>query len=189
MVGCLAALNIGGDWPSVQTSFGKVIDLDLFAFSFRTPEVSQMSIRLYVGNLSKDLERQEFESVFADFNADLVSIKLIADKKTGKCRGFGFVTVKTDEKADEIIEKFNGQVLADMPLKIEKALPRTKPEGETDARPSSNSGGKRSSKSGSRKAAPAAAAATSSAAAQPDPRWAGELEKLKQMLAAQTTSS
>ncbi|WP_035991957.1 RNA recognition motif domain-containing protein [Leptolyngbya sp. KIOST-1] len=146
-----------------------------------------MSIRLYVGNLSKDLERQEFESVFADFNADLVSVKLIADKKTGKCRGFGFVTVKTDEKADEIVEQLNGQVLADMPLKIEKALPRTKPEGESEARSSGEANGKRSSKPGARKTT--AAAASGGGSVQPDPRWAGELEKLKQMLSAQTTSS
>jgi len=146
-----------------------------------------MSIRLYVGNLSKDLEREEFESVFSAFNDDLVSVKLIADKKTGKCRGFGFVTVKTDEKADEIVEQLNGQVVADMPLKIEKALPRTKPEEETDARPTADSSSKRSNKGGgARKAEPAVAASTS---AQPDPRWASELEKLKQMLAAQTTSS
>ncbi len=147
-----------------------------------------MSIRLYVGNLSKDLERQEFETVFSDFNADLVSVKLIADKKTGKCRGFGFVTVKTDEKADEIVEQLNGQMLAEMPIKIEKALPRTKPEGELEARPASESPGKRPGKGNSRKAAPATAA-TTTASVQPDPRWAGELEKLKQMLAAQTTSS
>lgn len=147
-----------------------------------------MSIRLYVGNLSKDLERQEFETVFADFNDDLVSVKLIADKKTGKCRGFGFVTVKTDEKADEIVEKLNGYVVAELPLKIEKALPRTKPEGEAEARPTSSEGnGKRSGRNGARKAA--AAATTTSAAVQPDPRWASELEKLKQLLAAQTTSS
>ncbi|MGF1516691.1 MAG: RNA recognition motif domain-containing protein [Nodosilinea sp.] len=147
-----------------------------------------MSIRLYVGNLSKDLEREEFESVFSNFNDDLVSVKLIADKKTGKCRGFGFVTVKTDEKADEIVEQLNGQVIADMPLKLEKALPRTKPEGETDARPTTDSGSKRATHKGggARKAEPAVAAST---AAQPDPRWASELEKLKQMLAAQTTSN
>ncbi len=146
-----------------------------------------MSIRLYVGNLSKDLEREEFESVFSAFNDDLVSVKLIADKKTGKCRGFGFVTVKTDEKADEIVEQLNGQVVADMPLKLEKALPRTKPEGEADARPTADSGSKQSTKNGgARKSEPAVAASTS---AQPDPRWASELEKLKQMLAAQTTSS
>ncbi|MBE9137204.1 RNA-binding protein [Nodosilinea sp. LEGE 07088] len=145
-----------------------------------------MSIRLYVGNLSRELERQEFESVFSEFSADLVSVKLIADKKTGKCRGFGFVTVKTDEKADEIVEKLNGQALADMPIKIEKALPRSKGEGEGDAKPSGEGSGKRPGKTnGSRKATTAA----TTASVQPDPRWAGELEKLKQMLAAQTTSS
>jgi RNA recognition motif-containing protein len=145
-----------------------------------------MSIRLYVGNLSKDLERQEFESVFSAFSADLVSVKLIADKKTGKCRGFGFVTVKTDEKADEIVEKLNGQALVDMPIKIEKALPRAKAEGEGDARPSGDGSSKRPGKnSGSRKTTSAA----TTASVQPDPRWAGELEKLKQMLATQTTSS
>lgn len=145
-----------------------------------------MSIRLYVGNLSKDLERQEFESVFSEFSEDLVSVKLIADKKTGKCRGFGFVTVKTDEKADEIVEKLNGQALVDMPIKVEKALPRSKAEGEGDARPSGDGSGKRSGKnSGSRKTPSGA----TTASVQPDPRWAGELEKLKQMLAAQTTSS
>ncbi|MBW4461007.1 MAG: RNA-binding protein [Nodosilinea sp. WJT8-NPBG4] len=150
-----------------------------------------MSIRLYVGNLSKDLERQEFENVFADFTDDLVSVKLIADKKTGKCRGFGFVTVKTDEKADEVVEKLNGQMLAELPIKIEKALPRTKPEGEAEARPSGEPTSKRPAKGSTRKSStPAAAtAASSSASVQPDPRWAGELEKLKQMLATQTTSS
>jgi RNA recognition motif-containing protein len=81
-----------------------------------------MSIRLYVGNLSKDIQRQDFESIFAEYGEDLVSVKLISDKKTGKCRGFGFVTVKTEEKADEIVEKLNGQLVEDTPLKIEKGF-------------------------------------------------------------------
>jgi len=38
-----------------------------------------MSVRLYVGNLSKDLQRQDFENVFADYGDDLVSVKLISD--------------------------------------------------------------------------------------------------------------
>ncbi|XGB43531.1 MAG: RNA-binding protein [Nodosilinea sp. LVE1205-7] len=61
--------------------------------------------------------------MFVAYNDDLVSVKLIADKKTGKCRGFGFVTVKTEEKADEIVAQLNGYVLEDTPLKVEKALP------------------------------------------------------------------
>jgi RNA recognition motif-containing protein len=145
-----------------------------------------MSVRLYVGNLSKDLQRQDFENVFAEYGEDLVSVKLISDKKTGKCRGFGFVTVKTDEKADEIVAKFNGQMLEDSPLKVEKALPRAKSSGDDRPEVSSSASAKRA-KGGSKKST--TPAATSTGAAQPDPRWAGELEKLKQMLAAQATSS
>lgn len=146
-----------------------------------------MSIRLYVGNLPKELERQELEDLFSEYSDDLVSVKLISDKKTGKCRGFGFVTVKTDEKADLLVEKFNGYELSDSTLKVEKAMPRAKgKEGAPEV--SDNSNRRRSnSPKGARKAP--AAVGDSTAAAQPDPRWAGELEKLKQLLAAQTTSS
>lgn len=144
-----------------------------------------MSVRLYVGNLSKDLQRQDFENVFSEYGEDLVSVKLISDKKTGKCRGFGFVTVKTDEKADEIVAKLNGQMLEDSPLKVEKALPRSK--GSGDDRPETVNGSGKRGKSGGKKGNSSSAAGSSSA--QPDPRWADELEKLKQMLAAQTTSS
>ncbi|MGJ3249313.1 MAG: RNA recognition motif domain-containing protein [Elainellaceae cyanobacterium] len=140
-----------------------------------------MSIRLYVGNLPKELERQELEAVFADFD-DSVSTKLITDRKTGKCRGFAFVTVKSDEQADQIIEKFNGYVLKESPLKIEKALPRSKGKSE-DSQPSqpSSSGNRRKGKS--RKSS---SSSTDSQAAQPDPRWADELSKLKELLNAQT---
>jgi RNA recognition motif-containing protein len=146
-------------------------------------EVSEMSIRLYVGNLSKDIQREAFETIFAEYSEDLVSVKLISDKKTGKCRGFGFVTVKTEEKADEIVDKLNGQLVEDTPLKIEKALPRSKGSSGAEE-PSNNS--KRSKGSSTRKSS---STSTGSSAAQPDPRWADELEKLKQMLATQTTSS
>lgn len=146
-----------------------------------------MSIRLYVGNLSRDLQRQDFEAVFAPYNDDLVSVKLISDKKTGKCRGFGFVTVKTEEKADEIVTQLNGQVLSELPMKIEKALPRTKAEPEAETRESS--GGNKRSRSTNRKSAVAATVSSASITAQPDPRWANQLEQLKAMLAAQTTAS
>jgi len=140
-----------------------------------------MSIRLYVGNLPKELERQELEAVFADFD-DSVSTKLITDRKTGKCRGFAFVTVKSDEQADQIIEKFNGYMLKESPLKIEKALPRSKGKSE-DSQPSqpTSSGNRRKGKSRKSSSSP------DSQAAQPDPRWADELSKLKELLNAQTT--
>jgi RNA recognition motif-containing protein len=95
-----------------------------------------MSIRLYVGNLPKsDVEREELQTVFADAG-ELVSVKVIKDRKTGKCRGFGFVTVETDEQADQIIEKYNGAMFQEMPIKIEKALPKAKGQEDEDGEPS-----------------------------------------------------
>lgn len=157
-----------------------------------------MSIRLYVGNLPKDLERQELESVFADFEPS-VSTKIITDRKTGKCRGFGFVTVKTDEEADQLIEKFNGYQIKDTAIKIEKALPRTKGEEESAPRPvaatsaPAPSGNRRKGGNGNsgtnNKANKRSTTSSDPEAVQPDPRWAQDLEKLKQLLAAQAANS
>jgi RNA recognition motif-containing protein len=153
-----------------------------------------MSIRIYVGNLPKEFEREELEAVFAEFD-ESASTKIITDRKTGKCRGFGFVTVKTDEQADVLIEKFNGFSFKDSELKLEKALPRAKgsEEGAPAPAPVGAGSAKRSGgKSGggnNKSRRPAATANESSEAVQPDPRWAQDLEKLKQLLAAQTASS
>lgn len=152
-----------------------------------------MSIRLYVGNLPKELERQELEAVFAEFDSS-VSTKVITDRRTGKCRGFGFVTVKNDEQADQLIEKFNGYMFKDSPLKIEKALPRAKGKAEdaeqpvaSASTPSGSSGNRRSNNNNKNKSRKTTSTDTDSV--QPDPRWAQELEKLKQLLATQTASS
>ncbi|MBW4617613.1 MAG: RNA-binding protein [Desmonostoc vinosum HA7617-LM4] len=165
-----------------------------------------MSVRLYIGNLPKEeIDRQDLQAVFAE-EGDAVTTKLIKDRKTGKCRGFGFLTVNNDEQADQIIEKYNGQLFKETPIKLEKALPRTKgEEGEeqapkaasgTASNPTPNpnkEGGSRREK-GSKKprrgggSRESSSSNTESDAIRPDPRWASELEKLKQMLAAQATN-
>jgi len=157
-----------------------------------------MSVRLYVGNLPKELERQELEAVFAESEA--VSTKVITDRKTGKCRGFGFVTVKTDEEADQLIEKFNGHLIHENAIKIEKALPRaTKAKGDSPetAPPAAsgnsagggNSNNRRNKGKSSRRGGSSSSSSQDTGVAQPDPRWAQELEKLKELLAAQTANS
>jgi RNA recognition motif-containing protein len=142
-----------------------------------------MSVRVYVGNLPKDIEREQLEEVFSEHSEEIVSVKLVTDRKTGKCRGFGFVTLKNDEQADVIVDKFSNYVLQDNTLKIEKALPRSK--GKDDENANSGSNRRKSGKSNRSKSS----SGSSSEAAQPDPRWAEELEKLKELLATQTTGS
>ncbi len=156
-----------------------------------------MSVRLYVGNLPKeDVNRDELHSVFAEVG-DSVSTKVIKDRKTGKCRGFAFVTVPTDELADEIIEKFNGHTFNDSALKIEKALPRSKNEEEEEARPATTTtssapvrrgGGKKQPKRTTASSTPSSSS-SDSGSIQPDPRWAADLAKLKELLSTQATNS
>jgi RNA recognition motif-containing protein len=164
-----------------------------------------MSIRLYVGNLPAELDRQALEKIFNE-SGDSVSLKVITDRKTGKCRGFGFVTVGSDEVADIVIEKFNGYDFNGAVLKLEKALPRTKGKAEdgSDLEEGSEDASTPEIESTvtSNVAAPVKAAAkrkkrtnnnkkttgrvssssSSSEAHQPDPRWASDLERLKQQL-------
>lgn len=150
-----------------------------------------MSVRLYVGNLPEELNRQELETVFAEAG-DSVSTKIITDRKTNKCRGFAFVTVKTDEEADAFIEKYNGAVVKDSAIKIEKALPRTKEKGDEQSapEPQNNAGGGRRKANNNNKGAKRTSHSSGDLdSVQPDPRWAQDLEKLKQLLAAQTTNS
>ncbi len=157
-----------------------------------------MSVRLYVGNLPKeDVDRDELHAIFAEAG-DSVSTKVIKDRKTGKCRGFAFVTVPTDELADEIIEKFNGQTFKDSTLKIEKALPRAKNQEEDEApRPSANSApapvrrsgnNNKKSKRNSSSSTTSTTSSSDTGAIQPDPRWAADLARLKDLLSAQTTN-
>lgn len=56
-----------------------------------------MPVRLYVGNLPEEVDRQALEKLFRSAG-EVISTKVIRDRKTGKCRGFGFVTVNTEEQ-------------------------------------------------------------------------------------------
>jgi RNA recognition motif-containing protein len=166
-----------------------------------------MSIRLYVGNLPAELDRQALEKIFNE-SGDSVSLKVITDRKTGKCRGFGFVTVGSDEVADTVIEKFNGYDFNGAVLKLEKALPRTKGNGEDGSdleagsdEPSNleiespviststidapiKAATKRKKRNNNNKKTTGSSSSSnvSSEAHQPDPRWAQDLERLKQQL-------
>ena len=150
-----------------------------------------MSIRLYVGNLPKEnIERQTLEELFVDAG-ETISIKVIKERKTGKCRGFAFVTVLTDELADAFIEKYNGQSFMESPLKIEKALPRAKgkdsSEESTDSKPMPTKAKKSTTKKRDNRTQ-SSNGNSGNEGFQPDPRWADQLAQLKQMLATSSKS-
>jgi len=88
--------------------------------------------RFYIGNLPKEeVDRQELQAVFAEVG-DAVTTKVIKDRKTGKCRGFGFVT---STMTNRLIKSLRSSMVAcsKIFLKIEKALPRIKGQEESNS--------------------------------------------------------
>jgi len=164
-----------------------------------------MSVRLYIGNLPAELDRQALEQVFKE-SGEALTVKVITDRKTGRCRGFGFVTVENDEQADSVIERFNGFDFNGAVLKLEKALPRQKEkaeEEETSTPPATEGEAPSAEEKQEEKMPPkrkkrrnkktnkrseVRSSSSSSEFHQPDPRWANELEEFKQRLLAAQSS-
>jgi RNA recognition motif-containing protein len=150
-----------------------------------------MPVRLYVGNLPKEpIERDSLQNVFSEGeeeNASVLSTKIIKDRKTGKCRGFAFVTVNSEEEADKFIEDYNGKPFMETALRIERAQPRTKGKSkdEEDKRGEGSSSNQENRKKSGKKAKSRGGSPNKQPESiQPDPRWASELAQLKEMLAA-----
>jgi RNA recognition motif-containing protein len=147
-------------------------------FSFLPPV---MSIRLYVGNLPLSFDAKELEALFESVGAG-VRFKAVNDRDTGVCRGFGFANVDDPKLADAVIEQLNGRDFGGNALRIEVSERR-------DSRPAGGPGERRvgaAPSPSSRKAVNKVVHADSIDAEAPDPRWAGELAKLKSLLANQT---
>ena len=82
-----------------------------------------MGTKLYVGNLSFNTTENELQELFAQAGA-VQEVTLMQDKFTGKSRGFAFVTMSSDEDAQNAISKFNGQTVEGRPLTVNEARPR-----------------------------------------------------------------
>lgn len=82
-----------------------------------------MSVKLYVGNLSFDTLKNELQTLFAQ-TGTVENVSLIADRETGRSRGFGFIEMSTKEEGAAAIEKFNGQELGGRFLKVNEAKQR-----------------------------------------------------------------
>ena len=79
-------------------------------------------MRLYVGNLAKDVTEQDLSELFA--GAGTVSaISLVIDRATGNTRGFGFVDMGSDADGERALQRFNGHTLKGRPLVVNEARP------------------------------------------------------------------
>ncbi len=82
-----------------------------------------MSKTLYVGNLPWSTTEEELTSVFSN-SAEVVGVRIITDRETGRSKGFGFVEVQ-DDSLEKAIDEMNGYTLEGRTLVVNEARPRT----------------------------------------------------------------
>ena len=137
-----------------------------------------MSIRIYIGNLPQGFNSKEFDSLLKSVS-DSIRFKSVLDKETKECRGFGFATTNNEENANLLIQKLNGFEFNGSKLRVELSEKK-------DSAKNKNTSGKLN-RNKKRKDFKKIVHSDAPNLEAPDPRWAGELSKLKDLLANQKT--
>src|SRR5437870_2093215 len=100
-----------------------------------------MGTRLFIGNLSYNVNEQELREAFTSEGIVVRSVRVSLDRETGRPRGFAFVETETDEGAKASIEKLSGRILQGRPIIVEEAQARTPGAGPGGPRPVGPGGG------------------------------------------------
>jgi cold-inducible RNA-binding protein len=82
-----------------------------------------MGKKLYVGNLSYQVDSSELEQLFGA-HGQVVSAQIISDRETGQSKGFGFIEMSSDQEAEAAIAALNGQQHNGRALTVNEARPR-----------------------------------------------------------------
>ena len=75
--------------------------------------------KIYVGNLSYNVNEQDLEDLFGEFGKNL-QIKLIKDLETGRSKGFAFIEFEDASNAQAAL-KLDGKDFQDRRLKVNLA--------------------------------------------------------------------
>lgn len=83
-----------------------------------------MGTRLFVGNLSYNVNEQELKEVFQSESIEVRSVRIAMDRETGRPRGFAFVETETEEGAKQSVEKLAGRLIQGRAMILEEAQAR-----------------------------------------------------------------
>lgn len=87
-----------------------------------------MNNKLFVGNLSFKTTENDLQDTFAA-HGTVTEANLMMDRATGRPRGFGFVTMGSDEEAQKAIEALNGASIDGRQITVNIARPREERSG------------------------------------------------------------
>ncbi|MBI2644537.1 MAG: RNA-binding protein [Candidatus Wildermuthbacteria bacterium] len=81
-----------------------------------------MAKKLFVGGLPYSVTDSELSEAFSQAGT-VESAVIIADRATGRSKGFGFVEMATEEEAQAAIELWNGKEYQGRKLTVSEARP------------------------------------------------------------------
>ena len=87
-----------------------------------------MGKKLYVGNLSYDVDSTALEQLFSA-HGTVTSAQVITDRDTGRSKGFGFVEMSSDAEAQAAIAALGGQQHDGRALTVNEAKPKENRSG------------------------------------------------------------
>ncbi|XP_059646871.1 29 kDa ribonucleoprotein A, chloroplastic [Cornus florida] len=84
-------------------------------------------LKLFVGNLPFSADSAALADLFGEAGT-VEMVEVIYDKKTGRSRGFGFVTMSTAEEVEAAVERFNGYQFDGRSLRVNSGAPPPREE-------------------------------------------------------------
>lgn len=88
-----------------------------------------MGTRLYVGNLSYNVTEPELRDVFGEGGKNVVEVKVVMDRETGRPRGFAFVEMGSDDEASYAIQNLSGREIQGRAISVSEARERAPRSG------------------------------------------------------------
>ena len=80
-------------------------------------------MNMYVSNLGFQVTGEELKSMFSKYG-EVISAKVIADRETGRSRGFAFVEM-ADEAAEKAMRELDGTQADGRAISVTKAKPKS----------------------------------------------------------------
>jgi len=99
-----------------------------------------VSAKIYVGNLPFKIRDNELKEAFAQFG-EITEAVVIAEKYSGRSKGFGFVTFAEEASAQKAVAEMDGKDLDGRALKVNEARPREDEGQSNDSAGSEGSAG------------------------------------------------
>lgn len=87
-----------------------------------------MGKRLYVGNLPYTTTEDELRTLFGECGS-VSDVSVVADRDTGRSKGFGFVEMGSDDEARTAIDRMNGTTMGERQIRVDEARPPQKRNG------------------------------------------------------------